>query len=287
MSVARDPRAMAIAASSHQMWKKLEGYVLRLPVLTKVVALLIAVVHFLVMFGVPIAEYFALDPKKMDLGQMHRLNTYPLVHIGLLHAVFNIVALTPLLERFEREVGTLKTLLLILGPLVTFPGMLYLALEFGVFQSREAVAGASALVFTLLGIEAVKTFAFRPYYSIGGYDFPTWATPIAWMVVIAFLAPSSSFVGHFCGLIIGYLYACRYLRLLEPSEWVLSKVESKLHFLFSRIPHYVSLEKRTEMNYWEFLPTVNYRAARIPTSPAPGQPMSTFANAGPGRPLGS
>lgn len=27
----------------------------------------------------------------------------------------NLVALTPLLERFEREIGTLKTLLLVLG----------------------------------------------------------------------------------------------------------------------------------------------------------------------------
>ena len=46
---------------------------------------------------------------------MHRLNTYPLVHVGLLHALLNLLALTPLLERFEREVGTLKTLLLVLG----------------------------------------------------------------------------------------------------------------------------------------------------------------------------
>lgn len=46
---------------------------------------------------------------------VHRLNTYPLVHVGLLHALLNLLALTPLLERFEREVGTLKTLLLVLG----------------------------------------------------------------------------------------------------------------------------------------------------------------------------
>lgn len=46
---------------------------------------------------------------------MHRLNTYPLIHIGLIHTIMNLVALTPLLERFEREIGTFKTLLLILG----------------------------------------------------------------------------------------------------------------------------------------------------------------------------
>lgn len=46
---------------------------------------------------------------------MHRLNTYPLVHTGVLHAAMNLVALTPLLDRFEKEVGTLKTALLIAG----------------------------------------------------------------------------------------------------------------------------------------------------------------------------
>ncbi len=40
---------------------------------------------------------------------VYRLNTYPLVHVGLIHAFLNILALTPLLERFESEHGTLLT----------------------------------------------------------------------------------------------------------------------------------------------------------------------------------
>lgn len=51
----------------------------------------------------------------LTAGAVHRLNTYPLVHTGAVHAVLNLIALTPLLERFEREIGTLKTLLLIAG----------------------------------------------------------------------------------------------------------------------------------------------------------------------------
>lgn len=51
----------------------------------------------------------------MGSATVHRTNLYPLVHSGLIHAVVNLVALTPLLERFEREVGTLKTVLLIAG----------------------------------------------------------------------------------------------------------------------------------------------------------------------------
>lgn len=40
---------------------------------------------------------------------VYRLNTYPLIHLGFLHAFFNTIALLPLLERFEAEHGTLLT----------------------------------------------------------------------------------------------------------------------------------------------------------------------------------
>ena len=38
---------------------------------------------------------------------MHRLNTYPLIHLGFIHMLLNSIALAPLLERFEAEHGTL------------------------------------------------------------------------------------------------------------------------------------------------------------------------------------
>ena len=46
---------------------------------------------------------------------MYRTNTFPLVHAGFFHTFMNIIALTPLLERFEAEYGTLTTLALFLG----------------------------------------------------------------------------------------------------------------------------------------------------------------------------
>lgn len=48
-------------------------------------------------------------------GIVYRTNTFPLVHVGFFHALMNILALTPLLERFEAEYGTLTTLALFLG----------------------------------------------------------------------------------------------------------------------------------------------------------------------------
>jgi membrane associated rhomboid family serine protease len=37
------------------------------------------------------------------------------MHLNVLHVIFNVLALTPLLERFESEFGTLVTLALFTG----------------------------------------------------------------------------------------------------------------------------------------------------------------------------
>ena len=38
---------------------------------------------------------------------VYRLNTYPLIHSGILQALLSAIALVPLLERFEAEHGTI------------------------------------------------------------------------------------------------------------------------------------------------------------------------------------
>lgn len=46
---------------------------------------------------------------------VYRTNTFPLIHTNFFHLLMNVLALTPLLERFESEYGTLTTLALFLG----------------------------------------------------------------------------------------------------------------------------------------------------------------------------
>lgn len=67
-----------------------------------------------------------------------------------------MVALVPLLERFEREVGTLKCVLLIAGPIVTFPAMLYLAVEMGVLKGNTAVEGARSVTTYFIPLEITR-----------------------------------------------------------------------------------------------------------------------------------
>ncbi len=46
---------------------------------------------------------------------VYRTNSFPFIHLNFLHALTNIIALTPLLERFESEHGTLTSLALFFG----------------------------------------------------------------------------------------------------------------------------------------------------------------------------
>lgn len=46
---------------------------------------------------------------------VYRINTFPFIHLNIFHTILNIVAFTPLLERFEHEYGTLTAVALFFG----------------------------------------------------------------------------------------------------------------------------------------------------------------------------
>lgn len=60
-------------------------------------------------------------------------------------------------------------------------------------------------VFLLLGMEAIRTYKQNPYLVIGTYQLPTWTTPLLMIVVVAALLPSTSLLGHLCGVGVGYI----------------------------------------------------------------------------------
>jgi hypothetical protein len=53
-------------------------------------------------------------------------------------------------------------------------------------------------------MEAIKTYKTNPYLVIGTHHIPTWTTPLLMVFVIAVLMPSTSLLGHLCGIAVGY-----------------------------------------------------------------------------------
>jgi glycosylphosphatidylinositol transamidase len=159
--------------------------------------------------------------------------------------------------------------------LSTIPALLYTLIERGILRMNTTVLGAryelrtqqkhciltrvSIWVFTLLAMEAMKTYKANPYFMLGDTKIPTWITPLVLVLFTSVLVPSTSFLGHICGLLFGY--GCKlpqrimdngltitgglgYLKFLAPPEKILRWIEGKMNLL-GRLPHYVSVDQKT------------------------------------------
>lgn len=121
-------------------------------------------------------------------------------------------------------------------------------LEKFIFHANGAAVGSSVWVFLLLCNEAMKTYRQNPYFILGDVKIPTWTTPIFLILIINFLIPHTSFLGHVCGAATGYLWGLGYIRFLAPPDTILRWIEGKLNLL-GRLPHYVSVDQKTYGRY--------------------------------------
>ncbi|KAI1758807.1 Gaa1-like protein [Hypoxylon sp. FL1150] len=239
------------------------SYSFRLPLFTRAMVVVMIAFWLAGLQSVwDIRQWGALIPDELTLTTMYRVNTFPLIHLNFFHALFNILALAPLLDRFETEFGTLTSLALFFGPLTTIPALVYIFLEKLILRGNTAVMGASIWVFLLLGAEAIRTFKTNPYLTIGTYHIPTWTTPLAMVLVVEALIPNTSFLGHLCGVGTGYLFGLGYLKFLSPPEKALRWIEGRLNLL-GRLPHYISVDQKI---YGRFgvLPTTTTTSSTTP-----------------------
>lgn len=243
---------------------RVRSYILRLPLFTRAIILIILAAWLLGVQSVwDIRQSGSLIPSEINFATAYRLSTFPLIHLNFIHTFLNVLALTPLMERFENEYGTLTSLALFFGPLTTIPAVLYLIIERFILRGNVAIMGASIWVFLLLGIEAIRTFKTNPYLIIGTHHIPTWTTPLLMVAVVAALVPNTSLLGHLCAVGVGYIGGLGYVKYLAPPEWALRWIESRLNLL-GILPHYVSVDQKT---YGRFgvLPTASRQGAGAAT----------------------
>jgi glycosylphosphatidylinositol transamidase len=127
---------MALATIPRLNVVRLRSYASRLSLFTRLVIGLVALLWLVSLQHVwDVRQWGALIPNKIAIstcssftrvfslsGSMltphlpvYRTNTFPLIHAGFFHASLNLLALIPLLERFEAENGSLTSLLLFFG----------------------------------------------------------------------------------------------------------------------------------------------------------------------------
>lgn len=280
--------------------RRIRSSLLRLPLCTRGLVAVITLLYVAHWFVPGITEWGALIPSKINLSTctwakpysnvwrdrlircaVHRLNTFPLLHRDIFHYLLNIIALTPLLDRFESEHGTIVTFILFTGPFGLIPGGLYTLIERFIFHVDHHAVGSSVWVFLLLSSESIKTFRENPYFQISDFKIPTWTTPLALIMVINFLVPHTSLLGHLCGALVGYLWGLGYIKFLAPPDKILRWIEGKLNLL-GRLPHYVSVDQKTYGRYG-VLPSRGGGSAAV----GPGRGTLGAANGVAVGPLGS
>jgi membrane associated rhomboid family serine protease len=127
---------MPPSTTTFNSWR-LRSYLLRLPLFTRIVLVVIILAEIIGFQTVwDIRQWGALIPDQLSifngtfsraqtpsiafctdlaLQTAYRINTFPFIHTNFLHALLNIVSLTPLMERFESEYGTLTSISLFIG----------------------------------------------------------------------------------------------------------------------------------------------------------------------------
>lgn len=158
-----------------------------------------------VIFGITVAEaasvsrnadsdlfrQWALQPRAVAGGAIWQLLTSGFLHIGPIHLAFNMIALWVIGRDLEQVLGSLRFLVVYLVSLLG--GSLVVLL----FENpASSTAGASGAVFGLMGGLAVVLMKMRlsPRPAL---------TIILLNVVISFVVPNISILGHLGGLVFG------------------------------------------------------------------------------------
>ncbi|KAG5367937.1 Rhomboid protein 2 [Yarrowia sp. E02] len=143
------------------------------------------------------------------------------------------------LTNFELN-GTVRTGI-VLNVLAVVTAIPWCLLSIGFFPD-EAVLGSSAWIFSFMGYWAIRESSKQPTTQLApNLVVPTWLLPIIYLVVIAIVIPSSSFIGHLLGLVAGWMMALGYLDvLIEPSSKVVLWIENKISKVIDLIPSIVT-----------------------------------------------
>lgn len=172
--------------------------------------------------GVQVESLFGFSPNDFLSGSLWQIVTYPFLHGGLFHALFNAIFIYMLGSEFERRWGTQKFLKFyficaiggaILQLLVSFVGI-YLFPDIANYLARTPIIGASGAIYGLFvafGLVFGETYVLLFFVlPIKAKHFVAIITFIALFSAVFYLDAGSggdvAHLVHLGGLVTGFLY---------------------------------------------------------------------------------
>eukprot|EP00195_Chlamydomonas_chlamydogama_P010854 CAMPEP_0202911522 /NCGR_PEP_ID=MMETSP1392-20130828/55193_1 /ASSEMBLY_ACC=CAM_ASM_000868 /TAXON_ID=225041 /ORGANISM="Chlamydomonas chlamydogama, Strain SAG 11-48b" /LENGTH=388 /DNA_ID=CAMNT_0049602061 /DNA_START=35 /DNA_END=1198 /DNA_ORIENTATION=- len=223
----------------------------------------------------------------VEYFEVWRIFTSVLVHGGLLHVAFNMLAFVPIGQSLEQLVGTVQMFHLILV-LTVLEGALYIAagylLSFTGIAPRvmwQCAIGFSGVIFGLIVVETAQSGATqRSVFGLFTVPAPLypWALLLLWQIMM----PSVSFLGHLAGVTAGQLWVMGALKPLYLSRPTTTWLEgtSLLRNYITPLPSFMPLPSGT-------LPLFVHETAQLFNSSGGHHPGSGGAGGGAGWSFGS
>ncbi|OWB60836.1 hypothetical protein B5S29_g1719 [[Candida] boidinii] len=195
-----------------------------------------------------IIEKYSLAPSDLLSFKLNNLSTYPLFHENFFHLLFNVVSLYKPLSQYERFNGTVHTGI-VLNTLAALTGVAYSLIGF-IFYPNIKILGSSGWCFAFFAFYSYYESFHKPSIKISSnIEIPTTLTPFIILIIMGFLVPNSSFIGHLISIFFGFLLASGPIeKITEPPFEIVQKIETYLAPLIDLIPSdYILFVKESEI----------------------------------------
>ena len=184
------------------------------------------------LFDDTINGLLALRPRKViESGQVWRLVTSMFCHLGIFHLFSNMYSFSFLGMTLETTTGTMSffyhiVVFGVLSNLVSVGIAYFMKLGGDSSAVNGGAMGFSGVLFALIVID-VHLSGGASRSVLGLFTVPSSLYPWIMLVVMSLLIPNVSFMGHFSGLVVGYLYKFKLLSWLAPSTQFFARMERR------------------------------------------------------------
>jgi membrane associated rhomboid family serine protease len=218
--------------------EKLKKWFFLMPAGTKTIFITILSLYILKLFWSGEVEDTCINPEMMwshIITSLPRYILHSFVHASILHIVFNSIALIHFSSNFEKNVGSVLLVYIVLvfsvliAVIYSFTAEI-LSIMFISKWVNTCTIGISGVLFSFITIESLQNETIK---HIRGMEIPSKYNPWILLVFTQIFWPKASFLGHLSGIAVGYLYYMGVLDKIMLEHSAIYSIEQSLPFNLS------------------------------------------------------
>ena len=166
-------------------------------------------------------------------NEYYRIITSTLFHANIMHIGMNMLSTSAISTMLEKHTSSLR-MIFIIWYAILFTSIMYLCISYLAYKifnytswMYEHSIGFSGVLFHLSVLESYSFSGSGPRSIFGFVTVPPILYPWVLLVVLQFIMPNLSFLGHLSGILTGTLQHYGIFHIVEVSDSFLIELESK------------------------------------------------------------